>query len=95
MDNKNKKGRPKQEVGLFLDKIKNNSQVLVDLKLIKTTEPRELFTFLAMNNCKHNWYRCGIPKKYKVINSLLKLLKEHHEKAQELQEQVNELLKGK
>lgn len=95
MDTKKHSGRPKHEVGLFLDEVKNNAEVLVDLKLIKTREHKELLPFLAMDNCKHNWYRCGIPKKYKVINKLLKLLKEHHKQAQELQEQVNELLKGK
>ena len=83
------------EVGLFLQDVKKNASVLVDLKEIENDSYDKVFSYLAMKNCKHNWYSCGIPQKYKVINRLLKLLKENHKKAQDLQKQVNKLLNEK
>lgn len=104
MDNKNEKkikklGRPIGsqigEVGFFLQDVKKNASVLVNLKEIKNDSYDEVLPYLAMKNCKHNWHVCGIPHKYKVINKLLKLLKIHYEKSKRLQKQVNELLDEK
>lgn len=92
---KKNSGRAIGEVGLFLQDVKKNASVLINLKEIKNDSDNEVFSYLAMKNCKHNWYSCGIPQKYKVINKLLKLLKSHHEKSQRLQKQFNELLNEK
>ena len=93
MDKKNNKRET--EVYFFLQKIKSASSVLLDLKEIKNDKTETIFDYLAMKNCKQNWYTHGIPKKYKVILRLLELLKDHHKKAQELQKKVNEFIKQK
>lgn len=94
MDNvKIKRGA--SDIYIFITSLIKKSKILVDYKLIKQNNEKNVLDFFYIKNCKHNWYVYGIPKKTNCFIKLLDLLIEVDSKNKVLEKKINQLLNEK